>query len=75
MDLCGGATRQVETTQVSGGHGLGQRSRLLQNDTLNEILVFDLSLATGLYALTNYAGTVMGTRRRGISRTLLDVSD
>ena len=44
-------------------------------NTLNEILVFDLSLATGLYALTNYAGTVMGTRRRGISRSLLDVSD
>ena len=34
-----------------------------------------MSLATGLYALTNYAGTVMGTRRRGISRSLLDVSD
>ena len=30
-------------------------------NTLNEILVFDLSLATGLYALTNYTGTVMGT--------------
>ena len=42
---------------------------------LNEILVFDLSLATGLYALTNYAGTVMGTRRRGISRSTSDVSD
>ena len=27
---------------------------------LNEILVFDLSLATGLYALTIYAGVVMG---------------
>ena len=45
------------------------------NNTLNEIWVFDLSLATGLYALTNYAGTVMGTRRRGISRSLHDVSD
>ena len=44
-------------------------------NTLNEILVFNLSLATGLYALTNYAGTVMGTQRRGISRSLLDVSD
>ena len=42
---------------------------------LNEILVFDLSLATGLYALTYYAGIVMGTRRRGIGRSLLDVSD
>ena len=27
-------------------------------NTLNEILVFDLSLATGLYALTNYAGKI-----------------
>ena len=44
-------------------------------NTLNEILVFDLSLATGLYALTNYVGTIMGTRRRGISRSLRDVSD
>ena len=34
--------------------------QLLQNNTLNEILVFDLSLTTSLYALTNYAGTVMG---------------
>ena len=25
---------------------------------LNEILVFDLSLATGLYAVTNYAGKI-----------------
>ena len=41
------------------GPGLGQRPRLLLNNTLNEILIFDLSLATGLYALTNYAGTVM----------------
>ena len=39
------------------------------------ILVFDLSLATGLYALTIYAGTIMGTRRRGISQSLRDVSD
>ena len=46
-----------------------------QDNTFNEILVFDLSLATGLYALTNYVGTVMGTRRRGISRSLRDVSD
>ena len=29
-----------------------------KNNTLNEILVFDLSLATGLYALTNYAGKI-----------------
>ena len=49
--------------------------RLLPNNTLNEILVFDLSLATGLYALTNYAGTVMGTLHCGISRNLLYISD
>lgn len=41
----------------------------------HEILVFDLSLDTGLYALTIYVGTVMGTRLRGISRSLRDVSD
>ena len=35
-----------------GGSGPGRLSRLLQNNTPNEILVFDLSLATGLYALT-----------------------
>ena len=75
MDLCGGATGQVETTQGRGGPGPGRRSRLLQNNMLNEILVFDLSLDTGLYALTNYTGTVMGTQRRGISRSLRDVRD
>ena len=46
-----------------------------KNNTFNEILVFDLSLATGLYALTIYAGTVMGTRSRGISRSLHDVTE
>ena len=75
VDLCGGATGQVETTQERGGPGPGRRSRLLQDNTLNEILVFDLSLATGLHALTNYVGTVMGTLHRGISRSLLDISD
>ena len=75
MKLCGGAIGQVDTTKERGGPGPDRRPRLLQNNTLNEILVFDLSLATGLYALTNYAGTVMGTRHRGISRSLLDVSE
>ena len=75
MDLCGGAIGQVETTQVRGGTGPSRRPQLLQNNTLNEILVFDLSLATSLYALTNYAGTIMGTRRHGISRSPLDVSN
>ena len=60
---------------MRGGSGPGQRPQLLHNNTLNKILVFDMSLATGLYALTIYAGTVMGTRRRGISRSLRDVSD
>ena len=63
----------METTWVTGGPGPGRRSRILT--TLNESVVFALSLATGLYALTNYAGTVMGTRRHGISRSLRDVSD
>ena len=31
---------------------------MLHNNMLNEILVFDLSLATGLYALTNYTGKI-----------------
>ena len=75
VDLCGEATGQVETTYERGGPGPGRCSRLFKNNTFNEILVFDLSLATGLYALTIYAGTVMGTRRRGISRSLRDVSD
>ena len=60
VDLCGGASGQVETTWVRGGPGPGRRPRLLHNNTLNEILVFDLSLATGLYALTIYVGVVMG---------------
>ena len=51
-------TGQVVTTKETGGTGPGRRPRLLQNSTLNEILVFDLSLATGLYALTNYAGKI-----------------
>ena len=58
VDLCGGATRRVETTWETGGPGPGRRSRLLHNNTLNEILVFDLSLVTGLYALTNYVGKI-----------------
>ena len=44
-----------------GGPSPGRRLWLFQNNTLNEILVFDLSLATGLYALTIYAGTFLGT--------------
>ena len=41
------------------GLGLFGVRRIL--NMLNEILVFDLSLATSLYALTIYTGTVMGT--------------
>ena len=58
VDLCGGAIGQVETTWATSGPGPSRRSRLLHNIMLNEILVFDLSLATGLYALTNYAGKI-----------------
>ena len=58
LDLCGGATGRVETTWEIGGPGPGRRPRLFHNNTFNEILVFDLSLATGLYALTNYAGKI-----------------
>ena len=43
---------------MRGGPGPDWRPWLFQNNTLNEILVFDLSLATGLYALTNYAGKI-----------------
>ena len=43
---------------MRGGPGPGRRSRLFQDNTFNEILVFDLSLATGLYTLTNYAGKI-----------------
>ena len=58
VDLCGGATGRVETTWETGGPGPGRRPRLFHNNTLNEILAIDLSLATGLYALTNYAGKI-----------------
>ena len=60
---------------IAASRALHRRSQLFQNNTFNEILVFDLSLATGLYALTIYVGVVMGTRRRGISRSLRDISD
>ena len=58
VDLCGGATGRVETTWEIGGPGPGWCPRFFHNNTLNEILVFDLSLATGLYALTNYVGKI-----------------
>ena len=58
VDLSGGATWQVETTKARGGPGPGRRLRLFHNNMLNEILVFDLSLTTGLYALTNYVGKI-----------------
>ena len=58
MDLCGGATGQVETTQVRGGPGPGRRSRLL--NTLNEILVFDLSLAIWSIRTNHLRGSSYG---------------
>ena len=44
-------------------------------NTLNEILVFDLSLAIWSIRTNQLCGKDMGTRRHGISRSLLDVSD
>ena len=58
MDLCGGATGQVETTQVRGGPGPGRRSRLI--NTLNEILVFDLSLAIWSMRTNHLRGSSYG---------------
>ena len=58
MDLCGGAIGQVETTQVRGGPGPGRRSRLL--NTLNEILVFDLSLAIWSIRTNHLRGSSYG---------------
>ena len=58
MDLCGGATGQVETTQVRGGPVPGRRSRLL--NTLNEILVFDLSLAIWSIPTNHLRGSSYG---------------
>ena len=58
MDLCGGATGQVETTQVRGGPGPGRRSRIL--NTLNEILVFDLSLAIWSIRTNHLRGSSYG---------------
>ena len=60
VDLCGGATGQVETTQVRGGSGPGRRSRLLQDNTLNEILVFDLSLAIWSIRTSHLRGSSYG---------------
>ena len=75
VDLCGGATGRVETTWETGGPGPGRRPRLFHNNTLNEILVFDLSLAIWSIRTNQLRGKDMGTRRRGISRSLRDVSD
>ena len=75
VDLCGGATGQVETTQERRGPSPGGHSWLLQNNTLNEILVFDLSLDIWSIRTNQLRGKDMGTRHRGISRSLLDISD
>ena len=55
--------------------GPGRCPRLFHNNTLNEFGYLIWVWPFGLYALTSYVGIVMGTRRRGISRSLLDVSD
>ena len=75
VDLCGRATGQVETTSERGGPGPGRRPWLLHNNTLNEILVFDLSWVIDLIRTNRHVGQDMGNRRRGISRSLRDVSD
>ena len=71
VDLCGGATGQVETTKARGGPGPGRRPRLLHNNTLNKILVFDLSLAIWSIRTNQLCGKDMGTRHRGINRSLV----
>ena len=43
--------------------------------TLNEILVFHLSLAAGLYALTNYTGKIWALDVMVLAEALLDVND
>ena len=74
MDLCGGATGQVETAQVRGGPGPGRRSRLL--NTLNEILVFDLSLAIWSIRTSHLRGSSYGYPGVVVSaEALFDVSD
>ena len=69
VDLCGGASGQVETTWVRGGPGPGRRPRLLHNNTLNEILVFDQSWVVDLIRTNRHVGQDMGNRRRGISKS------
>ena len=49
--------------------------RVLHNNTLNEVLVFDLSLVTSLYALTNYVGKIWALDVVVLAEALLDVSD
>ena len=60
---------------MRGGPGPGRRLRLHQNNTLNKILVFDLSLATGLYALTNYVGKIWALGVVVSAEALRDASD
>ena len=60
VDLCGGATGKVETTQERGGPGPGRHSRLLQITRLTSSGYLIRVWPFGLYALTIYAGVVMG---------------
>ena len=48
---------------------------MLHDNTLNEILVFDLGLDIGLYALTNYAGKIWALDIVVLAEALRDVSD
>ena len=67
VDLCARASGQVETTWVRGGPGPVRRSRIL--NTLNEILVFDLSWVVDLIRTNCHVGQDMGNWRLGISRS------
>ena len=58
VDLCGGAIGQVETTQERGGPSPGRRSRI--HNTLNEFLVFDLSLAIWSIRTNHLRGSSYG---------------
>ena len=69
MDLYGEEIGQVETTWERGGPGPGRRLRLFHNNTLNKILVFDLSWVVDLIRTNRHVGQDMGNRRRGISRS------
>ena len=61
---------------MRGGPGPGRRPRLLQNNTLNEFLVFDLSLAIWSIRTNHLRGSSYGYPDVVVSaEALFDVSD